>query len=165
MLLKFVLSVLPTIVGGIALAIIFFFAREVIFPIPDISGQWRLTTEINETTYRPFENMTLSYTAILSSEGSEIVGTSEKTNENSLTGEKEYIGADRTRGEIDGVIEKRYFSRDKIRLHIVEHGELRDSTTYHDLILDKKNRMIGKFFSTAADSRGDVRWERVGSYK
>ena len=67
--------------------------------------------------------MELKYTVILWCEGTKIYGTSEKTSENSSAGTISYVGENRVRGEITGVILKRIFSKNKVKLHIVEHGK------------------------------------------
>jgi len=155
-------SLLATILGGLVLAIILFYVREKWFPLPDISGEWAFSTKTIETSYNPYKGMILTYKAILLCEGSSIAGTSEKICENSLAGEKFYTGMDRIRGEISGSIEKKYFSKDRIRIHIIEHGEKRDSTCYHDLKIKKQHSMTGQFHSTAADSKGNANWNRNG---
>ena len=156
-------SLLATILGGLVLAFIFFYVREKCFPLPDISGEWNVYTETTETSYDPYKDMLLTYKAVLLCEGSSITGTSEKIYEKSSTKEGNYTGKDRTRGEISGSIDKRYFSKDRVRIHIVEHGDKRDSTIYHDLKFENKSLMKGRFFTTAADSKGMVNWKRNGT--
>ena len=156
-------SFLATILGGLILALVFFYIREKGFPLPDVSGEWTVSSETVETSYKPYIGMLLKYKVIIFCEGPSITGTSEKIWESSSKGEQTYTGRHRIRGEICGSIEKKYLSKDKIKIHIVEHGELRDSTSYHDLIVDKQRRsMRGKFYSTAADSKGKVHWKRKG---
>lgn len=159
-MLSILSSVVSTVVGGVILAVLFFLVREKVFPIPDHSGRWTVISKTEETNYKPFAGMQLRYTVILRCEGSNIYGTSEKTFEQSSQGPRTYVGDDRVRGEITGVIEKRYFSKDKTKLHVVEHGEKRESTIYYDLTVEERNLMTGKFFSTAADSKGKVEWKR-----
>ena len=118
-----------------------------------------MISQTNKSAYSKFENMELRYTVILWCEGTKIYGTSEKTSENSSAGAFDYVGPNRVRGEIGGVILKRIFSKDKIKLHIVEHGEKRDSTIYYDLVI-KKDCMTGTLLSTAGDSKGTVNWQR-----
>ena len=104
--------------------------------------------------------MELSHVAMLWCEGPRIKGTSEKVSENSSKGEIEYIGKDRTRGQVEGFIEKRYFSKDKVSLHIIEDGHSRESSHFQKLVIETNDRMIGEFASTAADSEGEVTWQR-----
>ena len=132
-----------------------FWVKRKLFPIPRITGRWFFEMKTTETSYNPYKDMILQYVAIVSLEGKKIEGTVEKIYENSSTGEREYIGKNRTRGKISGYVEKNY-----IYLHIVENGHGREYTTFFELIYPKKNQMTGKFTSTAADQAGDVKWQR-----
>ena len=165
--LNLVFAALPsfftTVLGGLVLGVIFFLLREKCFPLPDISGEWEVYTITHQTSYHKYTNLSLHYKAILLCEGTSIVGTSEKVYEKSLMEELEYTGKNRVRGEIQGSIEKRYFSKDRVKIHTVEHGIERDSTIYHNLKLESKDAMKGEFQTTAADSKGDANWKRSGS--
>ena len=154
------MSIGSTLFSGIVLAFIFFFFREKVFSLPNISGIWNIRSETKKTKYNPYQNMELRYVAMLCCGGSRIRGTIEKVYEKSSVDKLSYIGENRTRGEIDGFVEKRYFSKDRVKLHIIEHGQNRDSTTFHDLIVERNGQMKGSFSSTAADSKGDVTWQR-----
>ena len=141
----------------------FLYVREKCYPLPDISGEWIVCTTTIESSYKPFRYMRLTYRSILLCEGSSIAGTSEKIFEESSEKNGSYTGKDRTRGQISGSIEKKYFSNDRIKLHIVEFGENRESTIYYDLKCKSGKLMKGKFFATAGDSKGYVNWKRRGS--
>ena len=157
----FLPDILATIIGGIILAILFFFFREKCFGLPEVNGKWHFCVETKETAYNPYKGMSLKYVAMLWLEGSKIHGTYEKIYEHSSTGEREYIGNKRTRGIIEGNIEKKYFSKDKINLHLVEMGKQRTSTTTHSLTVHKiEKRLKGTFNSTVADQSGIVTWLR-----
>ena len=162
MVLEFFLSVLATVLGGLVLAFVLFYGREKWFPLPEISGEWTFTTVTKNTSYNPYHEMRLTYKAVIFCEGLSITGTAEKIHEKTLEQEISYTGENRVRGDISGSIEKRYFSKDRIRIHIIEYGEKRKSTGYHNLVVEEPNLMVGKFFSTAADSKGNVNWNRDG---
>ncbi len=112
------------------------------------------------TCYNPYKGMTLTYVAMLWRQGHIVQGTVEKTYENSSTGEREFVGEFRTRGRVDGYIEKNYFRKDRLFLHIVEDGDVRESTHFHDLTCQSKRLMSGTFFSTVADQDGEVVWKK-----
>ena len=160
-LASFAFSVGSTIVGGVVLAILFFFARERCFSLPRLTGRWYVEMRTVKTVYNPYKDMVLRYDAFLWREGSNIKGTIEKVYENSSKGKQAYIGQERTRGEIEGYIDKRYFfSKDQISLHIVEDGHRRQSTHFHDLVVERSGDMTGTFSSMVADSEGEVTWQR-----
>lgn len=162
---SFLLNVVSTIVGGVVLAVLFFVARERIFPMPSIVGRWHVQMRTEYTDYNPYNEMVLRYVAVLWREGSEIRGTIEKVYENSSTGERKYTGKDRTRGLIEGYIDKRYLSKDCIYVHIVEDGHGRESTHYHDLKVTRRGKMTGRFFAMVANSEGEVTWQRNSFWK
>ena len=157
---SFLMSMASTVSGGVLLAILFFLSREKWFSLPKITGKWHVEIQTHNTAYKPYEGMVLRFIAMIWREGSTIKGTAEKVYENSSAGERPYVGKDRTRSKIEGYIDKRYFSKDRVSLHIIEVGEKRESTIFHDLVVQKNDRMSGIFHSTAADSEGEVRWRR-----
>lgn len=155
-----VINIISTVIGGVILAVLFFLTREKLCPIPPVAGRWYVETHTTNTSYKPFEGMILKYVAMLWREGKVIQGTVEKIYEKSSTGEREYIGENRTRGQVAGYIEKNYFSRDRLFLHIVEDGHGRESTHFHELIYKSKKTMKGIFVSMVAAQDGEVVWQR-----
>ena len=104
--------------------------------------------------------MVLHYIAMVWREGNRIEGTVEKIYENSSTGERNYEEKNRTRGVVEGFIEKKYFSKDRIVLHVVEDGHGRESTNFYDLIVEAGGSMTGTFRSMVANQDGSVIWQR-----
>lgn len=147
-------DMLATIVGGTFLTILFFLFREKVLPLPDINGKWVLETNTIDSAYNPYINMILTYDVILYREDNHIYGTCEKTYENSSAGENKYIGTDRRRGTVEGSIEKKYFGKDKIMLHIVIDDFSRESTLFVNLEQISPNEFIGKFQHLVADQSG-----------
>lgn len=158
--LNFLYSFLATIIGGGILALLFFWLKEKFFPLPKVNGRWYFEIRTVTTEYNPYKGMVLRYVAMLWREGNHIEGTVEKIYENSSTGERKYEGKNRTRGIANGFIEKNYFSKDCVVLHVVEGGHVRESTNFYDLIVESDNKMEGKFSSMVANQEGDVKWQR-----
>jgi hypothetical protein len=153
-------DIIATVLGGMVLTFLFFLAKERFFPLPRVAGRWYFETRTAETAYRPFEGMILRYVGMIWQDGPVIRGTVEKIYEKSSTGEREYIGTNRTRGTLEGYVEKFYLSKDRIRIHLVEDGFGRESTTLFDLVSDGASTMSGSFQSMAADQSGTVKWQR-----
>ena len=151
---------LATILGGIILTILFFLLKEKIFSFPKITGRWYFKMHIKNTAYKPYENMVLEYVAMLWREGNIIKGTVEKIYEKSSKGEQEFVGKNRTRGNIEGYIEKNYITKDRLFLHIIEDGYERKSTHFYELAFQSNKNMLGKFYSTVADQDGTALWQR-----
>lgn len=157
---SFLSDLLATLAGGVVLAVIFFWFREKIVPLPKISGRWYLEMRTVTTAYNPYQDMILRYVAMLWREGHRVEGTVEKIYENSSTGQRDFVGANRTRGRVEGYIEKNYFGRDQLFLHVVEDGHGRESTNFYELIADSEDEMSGSFSSMTANQSGTVRWQR-----
>ena len=155
-----VVNITSTVAGGAILAFLFFLVREKLCPIPPIAGRWYVEMHTKNTSYKPYEGMILKYEAMLWREGNVIQGTVEKTHENSSAGELEFIGKNRTRGRVDGYIEKNYLSKDRLSLHIVEDGHGRTSTHFHALVCNSKKCMTGTFVSMVAAQDGEAVWQR-----
>lgn len=156
----FVSDVVATLVGGIVLALLFFWSREKLFPLSTITGRWHFEIRTTKTAYRPYENMILRYVAVLWREGHRVEGTVEKVYEDSSTGKREYVGSDRTRGVVQGYIEKNYFGRDRVYLHVIEQGHGRESTNFYELSFENHECMTGTFSSMVANQSGEIRWQR-----
>jgi len=156
---SFYSDVLATIVGGIALTILFFVSKEKIFPFPVLSGRFYLEQKTVTTEYGLYAGMVLRYVILIIRVGDKIEGTAEKIYENSKSGERTYVGKNRIRGEVTGYVEKRYFGKDKICLHMVEDGSKRKSSTLYMLEVTSEYTASGEFVSTIADQTGTVKWQ------
>ena len=154
------LNLISAVIGGLVLALLFFLMKEKICPLPEIVGRWYFDLHTENTAYRAYQGMRLRYVAMLWREGHVVHGTVEKIHEKSSTLEKDYVGPDRTRGEVRGYIEKNYLGRDRLFLHIVETGTTRKSSFFHELTLTSRRCMNGRFASTIADQDGSVSWQR-----
>ncbi|WP_337842025.1 hypothetical protein [Rheinheimera sp.] len=153
-------DIIATLVGGVGLTFLFFFAREKLFPIPEVTGRWYLEMVTVNTAYNPYKDMILRYVIIIWKEGNIIKGSAEKIYEISSTGEREYNGNDRTRAEIEGYIQKNYLGKDRVYLHSVENGHGRQSTNFYDLLVKSESEMIGAFNSMVANQDGTVKCQR-----
>jgi len=158
--MEFVESVVETLVGGVLLTFLFFLGKEKFFPLPSITGRWYFELKTELTAYNPYQDMVLRYVGFLWLEGNRIEGSVEKVYENSSTGERSYVGTDRTRGVVSGYVKKNYLGKDRIFLHVVEDGHGRESTNLYDLTY-KASGMSGKFFSMVADQSGTTTWQKT----
>lgn len=146
---------LAAVVGGVILAVLLFWLKERFFPLPNVNGPWFVETKTEVTAMDSFKGMLLKHELVLWQEGAVLRGTSEKIYEASTHGRRQIEGSNRQRGELSGYITKYYFSKDRVRIHIVEHGEERDSTLFFDFLVDKK-KMKGSFTTTVASSCGEA---------
>lgn len=154
-------SIVSSVLSGLLLAFIFFWTREKWVPLPDIAGHWTVEMHTITSDYDNYRGIKVEYEAILWQDGTVVRGTIEKTRETSRSDStKTYIGEERARGNVEGAIQKLYFSKDRVNIHIMEEGELRDFTHFHDLTVFKTDSIAGSFFSTAADSEGKSTWIR-----
>ncbi len=157
---SFFSDLLSTLVGGMLLALFFFFVKEKLCPLPAITGQWYYEMQTDISSYNPYTGMVLRYVAMMWREGHTIRGTVEKIYENSSTGERIYVGKNRTRGIVEGYIEKKYLGNDVVYLHVVEEGHVRESTVFFSLICTPDHTMIGRFEAMVSNQSGTARWQR-----
>ena len=108
-----VIGAASTIAGGLLLALFLFLIKEKLCPLPNIVGRWHFEMQTANTSYKPYQNMLLSYVAMLWREGPVVHGTVEKVHEKSAAGEREYVGKNRTRGKVRGYIDKNYLGKDR----------------------------------------------------
>lgn len=152
---------IATLAGGVSLTFLFFVAREKLFPVPDVSGRWHMEITTENTAYNPYRGMVLRYVLLIWREGNALKGSAEKVYENSSTGEREYVGANRTRAIIEGYIEKNYLGSDRVHLHFVEHGHGRESSNFYDLLVVSEDEMAGAFSSMVANQDGRAKCQRT----
>lgn len=157
---------LSTFIGGLIITLVLFLFKERVFPLPELSGKWYFEVKTTETEYKKFDKMVLFYEAYIWQEGPYLKGTVEKYYERSLSGNRKYIGKNRTRGNLRGYVEKKYLGTDVIFIHITEKGHGREYT--HIYKLEKKKciqkshyfKLVGSFDVSAAGQRGDSIWQR-----
>jgi len=152
-------DLIATVAGGIILAALFFFAKEKLFPLPKLTGRWHLEQTTQTTAYTPYAGMVLRYVMMLWREGNRVEGTAEKIYEKSSTGERRFSGDNRTRSTVTGYVEKNYFGKDKIYLHVVEDGHGRESTTFYEITTSCADTFQGNFSSMVADQTGSVKFQ------
>ena len=146
----------------VVLAMAFMIFNDYISPPPNLGGRWMFTTQINSTSYIPYENMQVTYQTLIVQDDLQLSGTGEKLSAVGPEFELEqYVGKSRTNIHIDGSIKRNYFSRDELVIHYEEEGGKRNSSTLHQLEHFDPNVMCGCFLSTIADTTGTVWWQRV----
>lgn len=156
-----------SLLGGGVLALLALFASDFVFRLPNLNGFWTLEVTTRETSYKPFNGLKTIFLVALSQDGSKLRGSGEKVFETRGDGtQHEYIGTKRTRLSLDGAIRRRFFAPCEIVIHVVEHAHLRETSSIYELATEKRQKqLIGKFISTAANSRGEAVWRRgLGKY-
>jgi len=154
------IQILATVIGGLVLAFLFFVSREWIFPYPQFCGAWTSELTTHSSSYRPYDNMKVTYIVLLAQEGAHLSGTGEKVEDQTAEGTHRYVGRHRVRIEISGYVTKRYLGTDEVTFHVTEFGKQRTSSTVHMLKPKSHDRLSGRFISTIADSTGEVHWVR-----
>ena len=161
---SFIPDILSTLIGGGLLTLLFFILREKVYKTIDLDGTWTYDQKTLMSAYNPYKGLTVRFLILLSCHGNTIYGSAEKIYERTEDGkEREYIGKNRILAKINGHIEKRYLSKDRICLHITEFGEVRESTSFQILESLDQNTLSGRFSSTIANQQGSVQWKRLSS--
>jgi hypothetical protein len=152
-----------TVLGGIFLATILFVLSERVFSPPAISGSWECQETTQDSAHPPYAGMIVWYKITLIQNGFQIIGSGEKDREEAASGSRNYKGSDRVSIQISGSIEKFYTKPDLIRIHWIENGEIRQSSTIHQLQISGnkvKGDLVGIFHKTAGTTSGRSYWKR-----
>lgn len=161
MLDEVLVNVYGTIFGGIILAGILFFCNEILFPIPNLSGEWDVNSLTIETTYNSYKNMRLIFNFHIVQKGLEIIGSGEKIKEILSSGRVyDYERDKRIEVDIVGSYRRNIFSSNRLYLNITEKGLKRSVRTTYILNACSKRRFCGSFTSTAADSKGQIEMQK-----
>ncbi|MBZ0058562.1 MULTISPECIES: hypothetical protein [unclassified Leclercia] len=154
-------QILSGAVATLIAAVLIFIFKEYIKPPPNFSGVFEIECETLQSAYNPYLNLKTFYTLVLICDNNSIEGYIEKTkdieNNNNI---RPYTGKYRNTGEVRGVIKRNYLRKNHASLNIKMRGELRSYTILLYFRKVNSNIMYGKFWSTAADSSGDVKWQR-----
>lgn len=154
-------QILSGIVATLIAAVLIFIFKEYIKPPPNFSGVFEIECVTLESAYNPYLNLKTFYTLTLICDNNNIEGFVEKTkdveNNNHI---RPYTGKHRSNGEVRGVIKRNYLRKNHASLNIKMKGELRSYTILLHFQKVNTDAMNGKFWSTAADSSGDVKWQR-----
>lgn len=158
-------DVLSNVIGGVIFAILLFIVKEYLFKTEILNGEWTSKITTTQTSHEPYMNLSIEYRIHLLQMGNQISGRGEKIRDINPDGSDHHVypTAMRTEIEITGYYERYYLKPSKLFLLIKEHGRIRVTSSSHDLSIpffNKKN-LVGKFVSTAANSRGDSTWNKL----
>ncbi|MHA0999387.1 hypothetical protein ACR9IA_02425 [Leclercia pneumoniae] len=154
-------QILSGVVATLIAAVFIFIFKEYIKPPPNFSGVFEIECETVKTAYKPYLNLKTFYTLVLICDNNSIEGYIEKTKDvESNNGIRPYTGKNRNIGEVRGVIKRNYLRKNHASLNIKMSGDLRNYTILLYFRKVNVDIMYGKFWSTAADSSGEVKWQR-----
>lgn len=155
-------NILSNIIGGVIVIFLAFYINEIKFKV-DISGVWVVRTLHINSNLNRYKNMELDYHLNLIQNSLEIKGSGEKISQKMVFQNihYEYPRNERVLSKIYGSIEKNYISKSKVNLMIIEKGKFRESRTVFSLVLIEDDYLVGSFYSTAADSQGQVEMKKL----
>lgn len=147
------------VLSGVVLTVLFFLMREWWHPVPRLSGTWYFETHTETSTLSTYRGLRLKYEATVLQAGSEISGSTEKIFEHNANESFAYENAKRSIGELRGYVDRFYLRKNRLSIHLVEHGRSRESSAVFDLV-EKDGEWVGTFSSTAASTSGRAVWSR-----
>lgn len=152
---KILIPVVVLVIGAIL-----FYSWDVLVPPPDLGGNWHCLT--HTTTKGNYEGVLLIYdTGLVQRPGGVLKGDDQKTDEISSADKIVYPRGQRSLGDIEGTLSRRYIMRSRIDLSIAETSPagLQSRRTYTMRVVGK--RMVGEFSSTVASQQGLVLCRRL----
>jgi hypothetical protein len=155
-------NIISTILGGLIITLFLFVFDELLFKKANITGEWKAIVKINSTSYNKFKDLKIEFRLHLLQKGFEILGSGEKIKDIHQNGcEEEFDRKDRIVLKISGYYERKYLSKSKLFLNIIEEGKERQSRSLWIFPIKNNKILIGEFSSTAADSKGIVCIQRL----
>ncbi|MDE0261431.1 MAG: hypothetical protein OXJ37_03395 [Bryobacterales bacterium] len=117
-------------VTTVSLSLGYMIFHDYIAPPPDLAGRWKFTVVYEDTPYRQFEGLKVTYQALLIQEALELSGTGEKLSDRGpQSSGVDYTNDKRTNIEVTGNVTRNYFSPDTLVIHYNEVGRRRESST------------------------------------
>jgi cytoskeletal protein RodZ len=120
-------------------------------PTRNVSGDWRLATHVESSTYEDFKGLSLGYEITLHQVGDRITGAGRKITENGAAIDSKAQTPISLTGTIAG---------DRLSLTFTESGAQRVTQGKFVLLVDEGGTLRGRFSSTAAQSSGRVEGRR-----
>lgn len=121
---------------------------------PDVSGSWRLATQVESSSLARFEGLQLGYEMRLEQDGERVTGVGRKVTEN---------GSGIGRGAQTPVTVSGAIDGDRLILNFVERGARRGTQGQFVLLMEESGRLRGSFSSSAARSSGRVEAHRLST--
>jgi len=114
--------------------------------IPDLTGTWKVTNTIDQTSYQAYQNMEVAFNVSINQDGNAITGKGEKISENGRSLPTNGRTPIEMKGTVDG---------DKIEATFFENGKVRKTNGRFVWRIDKSSGgLTGTFITTAARSSG-----------
>ena len=114
--------------------------------IPDLTGTWKVTNTVDQTSYQAYQNMEVAFNVSINQSGNAITGKGEKISENGRSLPTNGRTPIEMKGTVDG---------DKIEATFFENGRLRKTNGRFVWRIDKTSGgLTGTFITTAARSSG-----------
>ena len=153
-------DVVANTLSALLMALLAVVALDNFYSTPQLGGMWEFEVHVDDTSYSPYNELSLKYQVILLQKELQFSGSGDKYAER-INPEQEYselAGDARIPIEISGYIEKNLLSPNRVFISIREKGSVRSSATFHELDVLSNEKLLGSFKSTIANSKGSVVW-------
>lgn len=154
-------EILGGVISAIIIAVLFFIFSDFVFAPPNINGKWYVVTQIENTSYKPFEKLITVHEVYVYQDKEALKGRGEKVKAISkLSGIELYRASERIHSEVSGAIDRNFIKKDVLHIHLIENGKKRISNAYYHLTRFDDSYMTGVFESSVANSSGVTEWVR-----
>lgn len=142
-------------IGGVCIIVFLFIWNEFLSPKRNLTGEWEVTNTVLDTDYKPFGKLKVIWRMHVLQNGSVIIGSGEKIKDIKPDNEvKEYEPTKRDTVEIHGSIERNYLRKSRVFINVSQVGQQRISRATYILKLVNDSTLVGKFITTAGNSKG-----------
>jgi hypothetical protein len=137
---------------------------EWLFPKPNLTGDWVVTTVTKTSGYMPFIDVTEEFKFEILQKGNDIIGSGEKIKEIHKDGTTITFNPEkRVRLEVSGYLERNYSKGSKVNLNLIEHGERATSTNTFFLTFIDNEHLEGTYLSTVSNCKGTVQLNKTST--
>ena len=143
--------------GGLFLVLVVFIWNDLLRRNKNLSGEWEVANSLESSDLNSFLNLKVLWRMHILQNGTTISGSGEKIKEISSDGQElEYDPEKRDSVELQGYIEKSYlpFRKNHVFINVIQVGRLRRSRATYTLKYKTDSELIGRFITTAGNSRG-----------
>jgi hypothetical protein len=149
-----------SILGLVAIAAVDYF-----YSTPRLDGFWEVEATIEESSLKRYEGLKIVSQIAVTQENLVLSGSGDKLKEKTVGQDDWFFLDGKSRGQIklNGYIEKNLLSKNEVIISTLEEGAVRTTTAFQSLKINNSQSMSGSFQSTAANSRGSVKWTKISS--
>ena len=149
-----------TILGGIFLALLFFFFNDVCFGLPSLDGKWTVHGDVIQS--KKWQGYRSDFIVLIQQSGESVKGSAEKISETDPDGKVlRYDIEKRVQATFTGYITKKFFGRNRLVVHWDEKGRKMTLEEIQIMKILNDDHIEGTFATTRGEHSGKITWTKL----